>query len=102
MKDSEILKAAKGLIESGKHVFICFALDQVADDYADASHRSVQGLLRWVGALLGTSESLDDWLHDRYNTWRGDDDVDYFKRTRITRLAWLDWMIAQCEEQEKE
>lgn len=96
MKDSEILKAARQIIKEGKKRFICMAIASVV---SDAKSKQAIALYAWIQHMLGDYSYYDTWLKfnhpDVYN-----DDRAYLSYFREARLAWLDWMIAYCEEEE--
>lgn len=67
-----------------------------------------ESLVLWVESMLGDDAYLEAWLRKQHGIYTGDD----FNESRVqaqetaekivaTRLAWLDWMIAECVKQEK-
>jgi len=96
MKSSEMLRAARVKIESGEHDYTCHALRAACG--ADA-----EDLRDHILDLLGPNISLEGWLA-RVHGVRSPRQPSYFKasiryreRMRITRLAWIDHMVAEFE-----
>ena len=79
-----ILRAARERIEDGREKYVCSALMYVGDD------GTLQG---WVQGLLDGSATLEGWLF-RFHPGVFSI-VGCAARMRLTRLAWLDWMIEE-------
>ncbi len=94
MKDSQILEAARWLIESGEQDYICYAIEDAVPRPISSKHIiQVKSLTRWVRKMLYPLTGYDEWLlFQGYSYSRSD--------KRQGRLAWLDWMIAECEKAE--
>lgn len=95
VKDSDILKAARKNIAEGESILICSAID----DCAFAPYSQRESLRMWIESMLGNCETYGTWLREnRPKTWEEERiKPDGF---RPGRLAWLDWMIAECEKAE--
>ena len=79
-----ILRAARERIEDGREKYVCAALMLEGDD----------GILQgWVRGLLDGASTLEGWLF-RFHLGVFSI-VEYAPRMRLTRLAWLDWMIEE-------
>lgn len=96
MKSSEMLRGARPLIESGLEHYICRALEAAFG--GDANN-----LRDHIGSLLQPNISLEGWVA-RVHGVRRPQQPHYFKasrqyreRMRITRLAWIDHMVAEFE-----
>lgn len=95
-KDSEILKAARERIKSRRDSLICFALS----DCGEGTHSQRERLKGWVRVQLGSFSLYSAWVRAHHFVKWGEmyKHPDAF---RAGRLAWLDWMIAECEKKEK-
>lgn len=98
MKSSEILRAARPRIESGDDRYICPAVEKVVDNAKEADD-----LQEHILDMLGENPSLEGWLR-RVHGVRKPNQPEHFKvmkryreRMRITRLAWIDHMVAEFE-----
>lgn len=84
MKSSEMLKKAKKEIENRNSCFICTALEDLY------GRSAVEHLVKWIRKLLEGFYSYEGWLiHNKYPSDR--------ESSYQGRLAWLDWMIAECK-----
>ena len=116
MKDSSLLKLVKEYLQQIHHSpphCICPAI-RLADNRrifnGDAEHKREkqhQRLRWWIASMLPTGEwvRLDHWLAQQGHIPKAlfvsemyDDQT--LIRLKATRLAWLDWMIAECEKAE--
>ena len=96
MKDSKILKGARTQIANGDYLHICFALE--GDDSQRVSLR------RWISSMLKCL-TYETWICMHYQEFFNsvrypsprENTTELFRQGR---LAWLDWMIAYCEEEE--
>lgn len=103
LKDSDILRKARRLIESFKVDHVCVAIGQAAGRrHRERGNR----LVAWVEKMLGG--------HLYYSWWLKSEHPDVHKQLwemwqtngrrgspwRAGRLNWLDWMIAECEKEE--
>ena len=99
MKKSEILRSAKFHIQHNHNGFVCTAIMngiRLAD--IGRTDRQHQFLVKWVEGLLDGSQTLNDWLcknHDIESPLVAV--ATYTDKMRITRMAWLDWMISYWE-----
>ena len=103
------LRAARDLLDSSKEKFICLALDQVALDSPDL-HSLCYEIKRRINLNLNGHTLLSTWVGNRlFDTrdprhvanWEAYDE-DWIDETGVftlCRLAWLDRMIANIEEQ---
>lgn len=87
MKSSEALRRARPLIESGENGLVCLALYRVAPGQQRAKNH--------IQKLLFPNGTLEGWLRDQRGI-ETSHECD-FDRLRITRLAWIDDMIAWHE-----
>lgn len=99
MKDSEILREAKRMIEGGEDRFICCALENVTYSKDASIKSSVIGLKQWIHTMLEGYTTLESWLIVKRDV-KDADNPRYAKRVRFARMRWLDWMIAYCEAEE--
>lgn len=102
MKNSELLRKAKAIYlycdRPEKVDFICHAIDRTYANQMQKRH-----LKEWILDLLGGVNCLEVWLSINYKidlAYAGSYEA-YSAKKRVTREAWLDWMIAYWEEQEK-
>lgn len=98
MKSSEILREARPRIENGDDQYICRAVEKVADNAKEADD-----LQEHILGMLGQNISLEGWL-SRVHGVRKPNQPDSFgavrryrDRMRITRLAWIDHLVAEFE-----
>ena len=95
MKKSDILRKARTLIETKQSDYVCYAIGAAS---TGNSKTCAQGdkLTEWVMELLGEYPTLGGWLY-----WRRVEGIGQASCTngkiRVTRLAWLDWMIQYWE-----
>jgi len=90
MKDSELLQEVKKVIASGSEMHICTTIRRSA-----APTEQKRSLTAWIGSMLGDAYTLESWLSDNgYGT------AHYYSNAKYIRLAWLDWMIEQCQKDE--
>jgi len=95
VKDSEILKEARRLIVDGQWRWICGAIT-----YCGLGTKRQRWLLTaWINQMLGLHAYYDEWLRENH---RGAWETLRLHNNcfREGRLAWLDWMIAECEKAE--
>ena len=103
MKRSEILREVRPMVEAGCNGgYICNCIIQFAYSRNNKTWDQAVLLKQWITyALLDGPRTLDDWLINNVpeakalrpkKHW-----VELYERTRITRLAWLDWMIGYWE-----
>lgn len=88
MKYSEILKRAKEMIHSGHTNFICFAIIDAVGGIGG------EYLMTWIESQLEGENSLGGWLIRQGLTVSQED-------RKQCRLAWLDRMIIDLEEEGK-
>ena len=89
---ADAFRAAKILIKNGSEEFICIALFEVDKPGSEAA-------IKVIEARLGMSLTLEGWLVSRGHATR--DEVLYSRdaalKMQITRLAWLDSLIAEFD-----
>lgn len=99
MKDSELLKQVKNMIASGSEVYICVAILRSSGSPSQKSN-----LKEWIRVMLNGHYTLESWMRfnlKNHNTIaRNMSDEEYDEKLKVTRLAWLDWMIKQCQKAE--
>lgn len=101
MKDSELLRKSRHLIATKEHNAICASISYAAGTPNTPQARSLQV---WIQSMLGNHSYLNSWLEENGYIIRKRDynELGYatpetYDKLRATRLAWLDWMIEQCE-----
>jgi hypothetical protein len=87
--DANILRAARKRIERKKNDHICYAIDKVKIGTVEQKTK----LLRWIMSMLAPHFHYGKWL---LATGHENDK----ESSRAGRLAWLDWMIAECEKEQ--
>jgi hypothetical protein len=104
IKDSDILKEARKHIEQDKYIVLCVAIRN-SFRYCGVIERHAK-LIAWIEKMLGPHFYYSHWLkanhpafyHKQYRKWKmGGRCGSPWKEGR---LAWLDWMIAECEREE--
>jgi len=93
MKDSEILYKAKQNLKRKSHglEFVCNEIEFAFGYYKHEAQKN--SLKAWIEKMLGDSYTYYGWL----STNGHPDDMESI---RSGQLAWLDWMIAYCIEEE--
>lgn len=94
-KDSDILRAARKRIALYKRDHLCSAINDVRKGTVEQK----TALLDWIEAMLQGALSYGAWLKANH--------PEMFTKMLHTkgsfrqgRLAWVDWMIAECEKEE--
>lgn len=87
MKDSEILRKARKLIEDGQEYYICCALRDIGINHPEC-YDQTESIQNWIKSMFEYSYiSLAAWLiRQGINI-----DVEKGGSIRETRLRWLDW-----------
>lgn len=83
------LRLARQRIDEGKSQFVCLALEHVAERDTSLANACRQ-LREYIGKALGPCMTLNTWYKVTYRT-------QVLPDMRVTRLAWIDWMI-ECLE----
>jgi cytochrome c-type biogenesis protein CcmH/NrfG len=97
MKDSDVLRAARQMLLSQDKDYICHAIEWV--DHASCEQK--EDLPGWVLAMLAPHVSYERWLlYTHPKLWGDTPQPERSGKARQARLAWLDWMIAECEKEE--
>jgi hypothetical protein len=102
-KDSDFLKEVRRRIEQDKDNALCVAISNTSRHYNIKRHNK---LIAWIEKMLGNYFYYSHWLkanhpdfyREQYRKWQMSD-----RRSspwKEGRLAWLDWMIAECEKEE--
>lgn len=110
IKDSDILKEAKQQLKYS--VGICGAINKAVDKLQPRSTvksakliEQGSSLKRWVRSMLGGRSWLSTWLLAQGHIRKDDPGYgqkDFWAKMEVTRQAWLDWMIEQCEKVEQD
>lgn len=104
VKDATIIKLLRLIreqIAGGGTVYVCIAADEVAV-YHKGFKEARNYVQHWVDSMLGKDNAtLEHWLINDNHVVRGKGlnghwDINNPK-SRTTRLAWVDWMIAEVE-----
>lgn len=102
----EVLRGARNLIDLDIERYVCAAIYVASDgDHVTQNpNLALTGmyLRRWVMAMLSPYETLGMWLERRgtpVHTMRDENLGMARERLRVTRLAWIDWMIQELEEE---
>ncbi|CAB4163661.1 hypothetical protein UFOVP814_46 [uncultured Caudovirales phage] len=105
VSDADILRTAKRVLIDRPADFgfgVCAALKVAGEVHDSANNSRVllqrQSLKEWVDSMMGRIAWLRFWLIDR-GVMVGDTQA-HREKLKATRLAWLDWMIQQCELEE--
>lgn len=93
----EVLRDARAQIESERETFVCLAIKYHHGRRREGEEGGVaQELAHWARGLLGGHYTPESWLEEH----QGVREVNDLPRTpeiraklRVTRLAWIDWMI---------
>jgi hypothetical protein len=96
MSKIRILRQARELIESGEENFVCLAIEYAAKRLERISAGAE--LVAWVESMLGDSGTLSGWIRsNRPELWFSATCDERIRLLRVTRLAWIDWMISELE-----
>lgn len=105
MKDSEALRKAKTWLELQPATIECGVCRAI--NVATGSVTNIQAvrLKRWIVEMIGFNNTyLSSWLvvngHATGIDFGGHFHSENRHKLKATRLAWLDWMIAECEKAE--
>jgi len=98
--DLLVLRAARELIELGHFRYVCNAIDRSSTELT-GSEATSNRLQAWIKSMLGYT-TLETWLRvhchaSEYEVNNCIYDPELKEKIRNTRLAWLDWMISECE-----
>lgn len=101
MSDAEIARAvlidARRRIENKQNSHICLAIDHVIYKHplrANAGYR----LKRWISWMLGEHVTYTGWAAANVPEFKRMNSASAYPKsriTRITRIAWIDWMLTQ-------
>lgn len=96
VKDSEILKEAARYIRDGKTHYICYAIEDVEIGTSEQKN----ALTHWVMHMLKGATFYEMWLitHHPKIYWKHRSDPSWLRKAR---LAWLEWMITYCKQEEE-
>lgn len=89
-KASDVLKEARLYVRDRRFEFVCHAVGNVARTGADL--KAVRRVTDRVAMLLRPHFTLDSWLREHHREVTKVSPSEYFKKTRLTRLAWIDDM----------
>lgn len=96
MTKVEILKNVLILIQTDKEKYICDALREVLDEeWTDEVDKNVSDLKKWINELLEGCGTLEGWLS------RKGHDIRDAAKVKAIRVAWVNWMIEQWEQESK-
>ena len=95
MNKVEILQQARKEIKNGGEIYVCLAVEFPGGACHAGDTILRTQLKKWIGTLLGSDlRTLDDWLIAQHKTTLEMQDYrDYPEKMRVTRVAWIDWMI---------
>lgn len=103
MKDSEFLRRARELLaktECGHNSGLCMAIRAIRVTHETATtEKQMKSLLEWVEVSLEGRLWVQCWLLSKIGPKRYWAEFS-LEKLRETRLAWLDWMIMECEKNE--
>ncbi len=87
MTDAEVLKRVRKTIAKSNSVY-CFICHQI--NFEGDTVNQINSLKMWISTMLGSAVTYQNWLAE---------EGFLASKTAIIqgRLAWLDWMIAECE-----
>lgn len=102
----KVLREARKLVDFCIKDSVCSAIYAVSgEEYATPNPRSIRAgryLRRWVMSMLSPNVSLFGWLGRRgipVNTMYDENPDMMREQLRVTRLAWIDWMINELEKE---
>jgi hypothetical protein len=120
LKMSTVLRLAREYIESGKKRYLCESINAVyRDNVEQIESYFVRSLLMeytgrltdWIDDMLTEEHAyLEGWLitnckeyrvmwTGRWDDMPTEERADVFAKLKTTRLAWIDWMIAELEKE---
>lgn len=90
------LIAARRRILLRQNSMVCLALQRVAQKHPLRT-RACNKLQRWISSLLGGLMSYETWIsaHHKHLVVQPIPFDEYRNKTRLGRLAWIDWMLTQ-------
>lgn len=92
---SDILRAARVRIAEKKNDYLCLAISDIKRGTPAQRH----ALVNWIRILLKGYPSYWTWVRNE-NPQRFKEMLKVRGSFRAGRLAWIDWMIAECEKKE--
>lgn len=93
--DAEILRHVRKRIAGRRSNMICFALDRVRIGTVEQK----TSLKRWIEKMLDGYLTYGAWLHAHHREFSAPLMGKGNTGRLPGRLAWLDWMIEQCEKE---
>lgn len=111
IKDSDILKEARRLLAKRKYYTLCAAITMALYELSDHDYtnlcRRCDALKAWIMHMLGGALYYENWLDRHHPNFKVDGRAVKSRYLPIGsevlhpgRMAWLDWMIAECEKEE--
>lgn len=100
MTDAQLARlsliAARRRLLLRQNTMVCLALQRVAQKHPLRT-RACNKLQRWIGSLLGGLMSYETWIsaHHKHLVVQPIPFEEYRNKTRLGRLAWIDWMLTQ-------
>lgn len=96
----KLLKYARKQLKE-KNAYVCVLINDATDEYVEKSTlkheqacEAANDLTQWIEILLDGCFALDGWLQIAHNADPLDySHTDYKEQMRITRLAWVKWML---------
>ena len=86
-----LLEEARVNIESGKNIFICWALEAISSGDTE-KERTVVKIKEWMFIQLGGKVfTYGDWLNSNYP----EKSSEYLEDMRSGRIVWIDAMIEE-------
>jgi hypothetical protein len=102
VKHSELLREAYKYIEDGRELYICYAVGSVCRDTDEVSYKVRDDVETYISDLLGKHSFYDTWLfanceeaREMYRDFK--QQAPYQYKLKLSRMAWIEWMIAQYE-----
>ena len=95
MKTSEIFRLTKKYIKKD-YQFICIAISALSSNgHISAEERN--NTIKIIDNLLDGCYSLDSWILRNVKVSECMDNKEFDRKMKITRLAWLDYLITKYE-----
>lgn len=104
----EVLREARNLIDLYAEGYLCEAIYTASGEEHNPPNtkrvRAGRYLRKWVMKMIAPNVSLFGWLERQgaplYPMWDKNPDK-VLEQLRVTRLAWIDWMINELEKELK-
>lgn len=111
MKKSQLLELVLVRFERKLDVFVCEAIDYINNDNSKLAmilppgrtfdptvYQHSAELKVWIAELLDGNLTLGSWMYANYPDMQPLNGIEYHVQMRMTRIAWVKWMITYWQQ----